>query len=228
MHNSLGRLPKLDEGRSVEVPDYPLKGIPALAGVQARHDADEGIIPDDEGCRALWDRYDMLDNIRAHSLLVANVATRLAEKAVSRGFSVNVRAVRASALLHDIAKTWCLRHGGSHAELGASWVLQETGNRIIAKGVFHHVYWPWELPVDDGGQMCSVPFFVLYADKRARHDAFVSLEIRYEDLLDRYGRSERHRESICASYLQIKAVESALSQHLGMGLEHTMPVSEHS
>lgn len=228
MQNTLGRLPKLDEGRTVEVPDYPLKGIPNLAAVQARHDASEGDIPDDGGCRALWDKYDMLDNIRAHSLLVANVATRLAEKAVSRGYDVNVKAVRASALLHDIAKTWCLLHGGSHAEHGASWVLQETGNWAIAKGVFHHVYWPWELPTKSGELMCSLPFFVLYADKRARHDVFVSLEARYEDLLDRYGKTERHRESICASYLQIKAVETALSKHLGMGIEHTMPTTEHS
>lgn len=215
------RLPKLEDAGQIEVPDYPLKGIPELQ--LAAPERMQGTVPDEEGCRCLWDKYDMLDNIRAHSKVVASVATRLARRARQLGLPVNVEAVRASALLHDLAKTWCLRHGGSHAELGASWVVQETGNYELARGVFHHVYWPWKLPADDAQRMCSLPFFILYADKRARHDAFVSLEARFEDLIDRYGRTEEHRKSICGSYLQAKAIEEALSRHLGVGLAHTIP-----
>ncbi len=216
------RLPKLEDAGRIEVPDYPLKGIPELRLADPQHM--RGTVPDDEGCRCLWDKYDMLANIRAHSMVVANVATRLAKRAKRLGLPVNVEAVRASALLHDLAKTWCLRHGGSHAELGATWVVQETGNYELARGVFHHVYWPWKLPADNAVLMCSLPFFILYADKRARHDAFVSLEVRFEDLIDRYGKTEAHRKSICGSYLQAKGIEEALSRHLGVGLAHTIPV----
>ena len=88
----------------------------------------QGGIPDDAACMALWDKYGMLDNIRAHSRLVAHIATELARRARAAGFLVNVAAVRASAMLHDIAKTYSVLHGGSHAQLGASWVVAETRN----------------------------------------------------------------------------------------------------
>ena len=212
-------LPSPGDPAQAEVPDYPLKGIPEL-----RLPPRGGFVPDDEDCRRLWDKYDMLDNIRAHSSLVARVATTLAQRAAGRGLPVHVETVRASALLHDLAKTYCLRHGGSHAELGAAWVVQETGNLVLAQGVFHHVYWPWPLPVNDAAALCSLPFFIQYADKRARHDTFVSLEARFEDLLDRYGTTEDHRKGIRASYLQAKAMEEALSRHLGLDLASSLNV----
>ena len=40
----------------------------------------------------------------------------------------------------------------------------------------------------------------MYADKRARHDQFVTLEERFEDLLVRYGDTEEHRQGIRQSY----------------------------
>ena len=106
----------------------------------------QGGIPDDAACMALWDKYGMLDNIRAHSRLVAHIATELARRARAAGFPVNVAAVRASAMLHDIAKTYSVLHGGSHAQLGASWVVAETRNHALAQGVLLHVHWPWAVP----------------------------------------------------------------------------------
>ena len=53
---------------------------------------------------------------------------RSGPKARALGFDVCPATVRASALLHDIAKTYCIRYGGSHAQLGAAWALSETHN----------------------------------------------------------------------------------------------------
>lgn len=119
-------------------------------------------------------------------------------------------------LLHDIAKTYCLRHGGSHALLGGAWAVAETRNYTLAQGVMLHVHWPWPLP--EGAGICALPFFVIYADKRVRHDACVPLEERYEDLLTRYGRTEAAREGIRGSYEQGKTIERALSAQLGWAL----------
>ncbi|MDO5537206.1 MAG: HD domain-containing protein [Desulfovibrionaceae bacterium] len=204
---------------SVSVPDYPLAGIPELH-FPARKGA---LIPDDADCEKLWDKYEMLDNVRAHSRVVADVATELARHAFMLGLPVCIEEVRASGLLHDLAKTYCLRHGGGHAQLGASWVVQETHNYAIAHGVFHHVYWPWPLPADNAERMCSLPFFIMYADKRARHDQFVTLEERFDDLYVRYGNTETHRAGIRASYLQAKAIEAALSRHLCVDLSGIRP-----
>lgn len=165
--------------------------------------------PDDERCFVLWRAYEMLPNVRRHSLLVAHIATRLAERAAERGFDVSVEQVRAAGLLHDIAKSYCVRHGGSHAMIGASWVVERTRHYPVAQGVLLHVHWPWPLP--EGAGICSLPFFIIYADKRVRHDRCVSLEERFEDLLTRYGKSAEARHSIRESFAQGKDIERAFA-----------------
>ncbi len=189
---------------------HPLSEL-AYFALSAPH---TGTIPDDTACFALWDTYDMRDNVRAHSLLVADMAQAVAQLALDKGYDICIQSVRASALLHDIAKSYTIDHGGSHAQIGASWVIEATGNRLLAQGVAMHVYWPWDLPKN----VCALPFFVIYADKRIMHQKCVSLEERYEDLLTRYGTTEEHRIGITVSYEQGKNIESALSAQLEMPL----------
>ena len=81
---------------------HPLSGLPELPGLSTAASAP----PDDEACFALWRKYVMLPNVQRHSRLVAHIATALARRAAAKGFAVNVPEVRASALLHDIAKTY--------------------------------------------------------------------------------------------------------------------------
>lgn len=162
----------------------------------------------------------MLDNIRNHSWLVACIATKLAERAAETGFDVDVAACRASGLLHDLAKTWCIQHGGSHAILGASWVVEETRHYGVAQGVILHVHWPWRLP--EGKAICCLPIFVIYADKRVRHDQLVTIDERFDDLIKRYGKSEAARQSIRNSCEQAKQIEASLSTQLNWKLnEHS-------
>ena len=197
---------------SATPPVSPLSALPFLPQLCGK----SGAAPGDAACFALWDKYAMLPNIRRHSLLVAHIATALARKAEALGLPVRAAQVRASALLHDIAKTYCVRYGGSHAQVGAAWTVAETGNYAVAQGVMLHVWWPWSLP--QGTDICALPFFVMYADKRVRHDACVTLEERYDVLLQRYGRTEEAREGIRAAYRQGKTIEDALAVLLGWSL----------
>ncbi|MBO4300156.1 MAG: HDIG domain-containing protein [Desulfovibrio sp.] len=192
----------------------PLAGLPRLTTVCRPDEARP--VPDDAQCFALWDKYDMLPNIRRHSMLVAHIATTLALLAKEIGLATNVAEVRASGLLHDIAKTYCVRHGGSHAQVGASWIVSETGNHAVAQGVMLHVWWPWDVP--DGQEICALPFYVMYADKRIRHDKCVTLQARYEDLLNRYGVTKEARQGIDLAYRQGQHIESALEAQLGLSL----------
>lgn len=172
--------------------------------------------PDFEQCMYLWDKYEMLDNIRAHSRLVAHIATSLAKRAFELGLPVNVMATQAAGLLHDLAKTWCLKNGGSHAMIGASWTIQDTAHYGVAQGVILHVHWPWKLP--EGADICCLPIFVIYADKRVRHDRCVSLQERFNDLIVRYGKSGSARKSIRESCNQAKQIEAELSKQLDWNL----------
>ncbi len=160
-------------------------------------------IPDDATCLAYWGRYDMPEHIRGHSLLVARVATFLALGAREAGLSVSVPTVRASALLHDLAKAFTIEHGGSHSQLGASWAVSLTKNPALAQGVLHHVYWPYEVDI----RKYFLPLAVIYGDKRVQHNDLVSLERRFKDLLDRYGKTEDLRKRIGLAHAQARELE---------------------
>ena len=155
----------------------------------------------------------MRENVREHSATVGKIAHRLALMSEKKGIPINPSAVLASGLLHDLAKTWCIRNYGSHAMLGASWVIRETGDYNVAQGVLFHVRWPWPLP--EGDSICVLPILVLYADKRARHAECVTLDERFEDLLVRYGINSASREGIKKSLLEAREIEKRLSQVLG-------------
>lgn len=174
--------------------------------------------PDEAACEALWDKYAMPPHIRRHCKVVAHIACTLAARALERGFVVNIPQVRAAGLLHDLAKSYNIRYGTGHAHLGASWVVAETRQYAVAQGVMLHVHWPWRLPAEDGARMCTLPFFILYADKRTRHDRCVTLDERFADLQERYGHTEAARAGIEASRQQGLTIERAFETHLGCSL----------
>ncbi|MDY7000309.1 MAG: phosphohydrolase [Thermodesulfobacteriota bacterium] len=171
-------------------------------------------VPTDDDCKRFWDICSVPDHIRDHSIQTALVAETLAVRARKRGLSVCVQSVRASALLHDLAKEYTILHGGKHAQLGGAWTMALTKNPAVAQGVMHHVWWPWE--IDPARYF--LPLAVLYGDKRAKHAELVSLDVRYEDLFERYGGSPEIKEKIKMSLAQAKAIESALSELLSVSL----------
>ena len=176
----------------------------------------EGFVPapPDMRCMALWDQFDMMPHIREHSLTVAQVATHLALAARDNGLRVDVQLVRASALLHDIAKTYTIRHGGNHSQLGGAWMQEILGNPLLAMGIIHHVHWPW--PVDARAHF--LPMAIIYADKRVMHNRIVALDERFDDLYARYGTTDYIRSRLAESLEQSREIEKALSQILGMAL----------
>ena len=193
----------------------PLAGLPQLAPSNQK----QGCVPTDEDCFALWRKYAMLPNVQKHSLMVAHIATWLAERLQHAGVALSVQLVRASALLHDLAKSYCILHGGGHASLGAAWAVAELRNYALAQGVLTHVCWPWEIP--DACHIGQLPFLVIYADKRVKHDQCVTIEQRYEDLLMRYGHTSGACRSILASLEQGRQIENALSTLLGCNLHES-------
>lgn len=163
-------------------------------------------VPSEARCVALWDRFEMPEHIRAHSRKVALVACQVAEAAIAKGIPACLDTVRASALLHDLAKAYCIKFGGNHSQLGGAWAMAVTGNPLLAQGVIHHVYWPFAVDL----RRFLTPLAVLYGDKRVAHDQVVPIEQRFDDLLARYGKTEDIRERIHCTNRQAKNVEDAL------------------
>ena len=190
--------PPLRSGRPYENP-----ALPELPNLWSLDHPDTAPIPDEAACRALWTRYAMFSHIERHSECVAGMAEALARRAVETGATRHPELVAlslAAGLLHDIAKSYTVQFGGSHAQIGASWVVDSTGNHKVAQAVYHH------------------------ADKRARHDEMVSLDERYEDLLVRYGKSEHSRAAIHRGWEHSKTIERVLSAQLEFPLHESTVV----
>ena len=64
------------------------------------------------------DRYGMLENIVDHSLTVTKVALFLSRELNKKGQRIDLAVVEAASLLHDLAKTECLKTKEDHARQG--------------------------------------------------------------------------------------------------------------
>ena len=149
------------------------------------------MMPTVRECFRLMDDYAMLENIRAHSVLVGRVAERLACDLADRGAPVRVEVALAGALLHDIAKTPCLESGNDHAAEGAA-ICRRHGFDELAEIVGEHVV------LADGVAegCCSEKEIVYYADKRVKHDLIVTLDERLQYILEHYGKND---PGLCAA-----------------------------
>jgi len=130
--------------------------------------------------------YGMLDNIKAHSVVVAKIALLIARGLEKEGLDISVQKATAGALMHDIGKTASLKYGGDHTEIGRQICLRNNFEEI-ADIVGEHVFLKhYELEGD-----YSEKEIVYYADKRVNHDMIVSLDERLTYILKRYGNNKR-------------------------------------
>jgi len=156
-------------------------------------------IPTIQQCYSLMNEYAMLDNIRAHSIMVARVAQVLLQGLIDSPKEKSIvpsdKLVLAGALLHDIAKTPCLKNRCDHAKRGRD-ICLELGYPAVAEVVREHVVLTeFSIARYDKGYFLAKEL-VYYADKRVRHDEIVSIEERLEYILERYGNNDAKRHSL--------------------------------
>ena len=170
----------------------------------------ERLIPTNEECFLLMEKYQMLDNIKAHSLVVANVASLLSKSLLNVGVSISIKKVIAGALLHDIGKTPSLKSGHDHTEIGRQ-ICLDNNLEEIADIVGEHV----RLKSHELNSRYSEKEIVFYSDKRVNHDKIVSLEERLAYILERYGRDNEERcRAIKTNFAHCKKVEKKLFDKL--------------
>ena len=159
-------------------------------------------IPSREECLALMADQGMLPNIRGHSLQVARVARVLAVHLPSFNPPLDLALLEAGALLHDIAKTECLKTKKKHTDVGAAF-LEARGYPEVAEIVAQHVNLNHGHSRPD---RVSEVELVHYADKRVLHEEIVDLPTRFRYLQERYGRTLEDQKRIDA------LLESSLKQ----------------
>ncbi len=144
------------------------------------------IIPSRDICLTLMDQHGMLPQIKAHSLQVARVALCLGENLIPHHPDLDLALIEAGALLHDIAKTECLKTRGNHVSVGEE-MVRAMGYESVARIVAQHVR--LENAYYQSGWIDET-VLVHYADKRVLHEEVVDLVERFQYLKRTYGRSE--------------------------------------
>ena len=140
--------------------------------------------PSKNECIRLMEKYEMLPNIRAHSIKVCEISMIVASAINDSGGTVDCQLVTAGALLHDITKTQCIKTHENHAKTGEH-LLCSLGYPKTARIVAEHI-----IPKNNSGTL-SPSEIVAYADKRVLHDNVVSLEARFQYLEETYGRHKQ-------------------------------------
>ncbi|OGQ95241.1 MAG: hypothetical protein A2521_03640 [Deltaproteobacteria bacterium RIFOXYD12_FULL_57_12] len=167
--------------------------------------------PSRDFCLQLMARYGMLPNIRAHSLLVADIAELITSRLIQTGFDLTPELVVAGALLHDIGKTACLHNGRDHAREGHDICLANDLPVALATIVAEHVVLRDHSPEGT----FTEKEIVYYADKRVNHDQVVDLGDRLAYILGRYGRNNPQLlEAIDRNFQLCLALEKKIFSHL--------------
>lgn len=137
------------------------------------------------------DDYQMLPNIREHSIVVAKVAELLIQGFQRNGSSLDRDLILAGALLHDIAKTQCLGdNDGNHAKVGREICLKH-GYERVGEIVASHV-----VLNGNGSGPVTEKEIVYYADKRVNHNKVVTLEERLAYINKTYGAENQKRQEL--------------------------------
>lgn len=184
-------------------------------------------IPSIEECLEFIDRYEMLDNIREHSIMVAKVAVGLADGLRQSGRAMlplpDPAEVTAGALLHDIAKTMCLKTSCNHAETGQQ-ICVDLGFPAIGEIVAEHVILK-SFAADRYRQgLFAAKELVYYADKRVLHDQIVPLATRLDYILERYGEgSPLRQQHIRLNFQRTLDLEDLLFRFLNFTPETMVP-----
>lgn len=160
------------------------------------------------------EEYGMLDHIIAHSLEVARVALFISIELNKMGQNIDLRLVEAASLLHDLTKTECLKTKEDHALTGSK-LLREMGFERVGDIVAEHIL----LSRHQDPFAVSEEEVVNYADKRVKHDRIVSLNERFEDLCNRYGKNPKAFEQLEKLKKDTFELENKIFSIIGMSPE---------
>ncbi len=150
-------------------------------------------------------------HIIVHSMQVNRVARFLAEKLNEQGEGLDLGLIDAASLLHDMTKMDGLRTGENHAKAAGA-LLRQMGLSKVARVVEQHVV------VEDVPGLAKITEeeVVNYSDKRVMHDRIVTLEERFQDLKERYGRNPEGRALIGGYLEKAKQIERKIFRRLSL------------
>jgi putative nucleotidyltransferase with HDIG domain len=171
----------------------------------------EKMIPTRDECFRLMERCGMLSHIKDHSVKVTKVALHLAHALNKKGQKLDLRLVEAASLLHDLTKSESFQTKENHAQTGSQ-LLKRMGYMRVGEVVAEHI----RLSRENNPSWVTEEEIVNYADKRVQHDRIVSLEERFKDLTERYGKGQEAYEQLEKLKIDTSKIENKIFSLLGI------------
>ena len=172
---------------------------------------EENMVPTKEECLRLLEKFQVPEHIIDHSRKVAEIAVFLGRLLNRQGARLDEGKILAASWLHDIAKMDGLQSGENHSTAGAE-ILKSLGHPEVAEIVRQHVV----LDPDTYAGETDEAVLVHYADKRVKHTVLVSLEERFEDLKERYGKNPVARQWLEDLEKRTRGVEGRIFKRLAI------------
>lgn len=126
--------------------------------------------PTIEECYCILGLYDVPYNIIRHCEEVEKIALKILKKLNEEGCNFNKNVMRASALLHDLA-----RSEKDHAVAGAK-ILKDLGYEHVGKIISTHM----DIEVHENSEITENEILYL-ADKLVKEDSYVELQERFSE-----------------------------------------------
>lgn len=161
---------------------------------------------DNKACIKILHHEKVPIHIIRHCVVVSRVSCKIAYNLSWKDYKLDIDIIRAGALLHDVAKVKAMKQGEDHAEMGAR-LLESMDHPRIAEIIREHVF--LKKPIEKQKNL-SEELVVNYADKRVMHTMVVSLDVRFRDLLTRYGKNQRAVKKIYELFEQTRLMEEMI------------------
>jgi len=133
---------------------------------------------------ALLVKYNTPEHIVLHSRAVWEVGKVIGAGLLSKQHPIDMDLLKAACLLHDIAKYVCIIEKSKYHDVRGGEILTQEKLPDIAAIVIEHV-----ILRENNDDSIREKHLVFYADKRVVHDKVVTLEERFQYLVDTYARN---------------------------------------
>lgn len=173
------------------------------------------MIPNEKEAKALWDKYNLLEQKRTHVALVAKVALFLAQKFnQSTNQPINRSLLLAAALLHDIDKNIPKLSGEQHPDAAVR-ILRQERMEEVANLVKTH---PVHAILDPRIAPKTIEEKLLFlADKMVKFE-ILTVDKRFS-LWNAEHLPQKEQEMLDAAYPKVKALEREIFDFIGITSE---------
>lgn len=164
-------------------------------------------IPVKDECKALWNRYGLSPEVRAHSRLVADLARLFAIHLSRAGLELDIPLILAAGYLHDLMKGKL-----DHARAGAD-VLEELGYPGVAEIVSSH------MNIQLKEESLDESALVYLSDKLVDKERIVSLDERFSKALSKFSDRPHILKSVSRRLEAAKTIKERIEAIVGKPIE---------